>query len=352
MNRNPTDTASDSTRESLSRVLRELTKEFTNAMTGVLGYAQLVTDGLEEGSDRYRDGVALMESAKRASRISEQLVAIKVGYLPEPGKAKLARVLRESGELLRRLAGPTIELQLPGEYGVGRAVAVAAADLTQLLSILVFFAHTVLPEGGRVTIGVEEGGEMVPLRCEYGGGFSDAQVAALMAAESTGLDLPMARQIVGRVGGTLSVDTSDRATTLLIHLPIAVRATTDGLEVRDGALMVVDDEPMLRRLTARALRGAGYTVAEAGDAESAAKAMDGKPVLALITDLHLPGMNGIELIELVREAWPDLPAVLVTGSGRLPKGAVLPRDVIIVFKPYNLSAIRNALADVLERSER
>lgn len=352
MNRPTADTANDSTRESLSRVLRELTKEFTNAMTGVLGYAQLVIDGLEQSSDRYRDAEALMESAMRASRIAEQLVAIKVGRLPVPGEAKLGSVLRESAELLRRLAGPTIDLELPGEYGVGRAVAVAAADLTQLLSILVFFAHTVLPSGGKITIRADEGGEMVPLSCEYGGGFSDAQVAALMAAESTGLDLPMARQIVDRVGGTLSVSAGDRTTTLQVHLPIAVHATTDGVEVRDGALMIVDDEPMIRRLTARALRGAGYTVAESGDAETAAEAVSGKPMLALITDLHLPGKNGIELIETLRADRPDLPAILVTGSGQLPEGAVLPRGVMIVFKPYNLSAIRNALAEVLKRQER
>lgn len=82
-------------------------------------------------------------------------------------------------------------------------------------------------------------------------------------------------------------------------------------------ILLVDDEPLVRDMCSHLLRKAGYEIEEAADGRSACDAIEQRRFDAVITDLALPLVDGIQVLKAVRERDPDLPVVLMTGSGDL-----------------------------------
>jgi CheY-like chemotaxis protein len=147
----------------------------------------------------------------------------------------------------------------------------------------------------------------------------------------TGLGLPMARGFAEQSGGALSVESSPgQGTTVTLWLPEdrsgrSARATAShdaadaaasgtGEATRPVRLLVVDDDDPLREVLAENLDDRGYDVmAAASGPEALALLAADRAVDALITDLSMPGMDGIALIRAAQQRRPGLPAVLLTG---------------------------------------
>ena len=116
-------------------------------------------------------------------------------------------------------------------------------------------------------------------------------------------------------------------------------------------ILVVDDEPMVRALIARALSDAGYEVVAVANGKAAldaARTARAKFDL-VITNNYMPGLNGAELIAKVRSDFPDLPILHVddvTRRGRIP---LLPADVPTIYKPFSIAALCEAVKDLLDR---
>jgi two-component system cell cycle response regulator CpdR len=116
-------------------------------------------------------------------------------------------------------------------------------------------------------------------------------------------------------------------------------------------ILVVDDEPMVRVLIARALSDEGHevvAVANGRAALDAAREAAAKFEL-IITNNYMPGLSGAELIARVREDFPDLPILHVddvTRRGRIPP---LPSDIPTIYKPFSIGALRGAVKELLDR---
>jgi DNA-binding response OmpR family regulator len=105
------------------------------------------------------------------------------------------------------------------------------------------------------------------------------------------------------------------------------------------SILVVDDEAMLRSLVARAFREHGYEVIEAGDGVAALEAMRAafRPFDLVITDSRMPGLDGPHLVERLREAYPELQIIHLSGSeGARGRSGGMPSDVPTFLKPFNL----------------
>jgi CheY-like chemotaxis protein len=81
-----------------------------------------------------------------------------------------------------------------------------------------------------------------------------------------------------------------------------------------SCVLVVDDEPTLRRLMRRSLSAVGLEVVEAADGFEALERIQSQNVIAVVTDVRMPGMNGLELLEQLQSRALDIPVVLVSGS--------------------------------------
>ena len=120
---------------------------------------------------------------------------------------------------------------------------------------------------------------------------------------------------------------------------------------RSGAkptVLVVDDEPLVRMTTADMLRFGGFDVLEAAAGAQALGLLDAQPVAALVTDVRMPGMDGVDLSHRVRAAHPDMPVVFVSGDSQ-PDAAHLPTRTHYIRKPVNLrqliATVSQAIAD-------
>jgi two-component system, cell cycle response regulator CpdR len=116
-------------------------------------------------------------------------------------------------------------------------------------------------------------------------------------------------------------------------------------------ILVVDDEPMVRALIARALSDDGYEVVAVANGRAALDAARGAEARfeLIITNNYMPGLSGAELIARVRSDFPDLPILHVddvTRRGRIPP---LPSDIPTIYKPFSIGALRAAVKDLLDR---
>ena len=114
-------------------------------------------------------------------------------------------------------------------------------------------------------------------------------------------------------------------------------------------ILVVDDEPMVRALIARALTDEGYEVVAVANGRAALDiARDAKAGFDLIvTNNYMPGLSGAELIARVREDFPNLPILHVddiTRRGRLPP---LSSDIPTIYKPFSIAELRAAVLKLL-----
>lgn len=114
-------------------------------------------------------------------------------------------------------------------------------------------------------------------------------------------------------------------------------------------ILVVDDEPMVRALIARALTDEGYEVVAVANGRAALDAAGGADVTfdLIITNSYMPGLSGAELIARVRQDFPDLPILHVDDIGRRNRMGHLPEDIPTIYKPFSIAGLRDAVRKLL-----
>jgi CheY-like chemotaxis protein len=117
-------------------------------------------------------------------------------------------------------------------------------------------------------------------------------------------------------------------------------------------ILIVDDDDPVRRLTRETLELLGYRVLEA---DSGAKALDMLETLhpdLMLFDYAMPGMNGAELARLARAKWPETPIVIASGHADTAQiEAALGGEANLLRKPFNMEALAQTIAELLQESE-
>jgi len=119
-------------------------------------------------------------------------------------------------------------------------------------------------------------------------------------------------------------------------------------------VLVVDDESRLRDLLNRAVRDMGFDITCAGSAEAGLRVLEERPIDILIIDLNLPGMGGMEMLELVHRRWPDVQPIILTGFGDLAaaRQAIHMDAVDFLTKPCALGDLEVSLERARQRRMR
>src|SRR5439155_21815862 len=141
--------------------------------------------------------------------------------------------------------------------------------------------------------------------------------------EGTGLGLATLYGIVRQSGGFVALESEPGAgSTFELYLPSASEVEAEALpaETPRGTVLVVEDEEAVRGLVREVLELAGYRVLDAASGDEALVALlrSEGPIDALVTDLRMPGMDGIELTERIRAARPGLPTVVISAYADTP----------------------------------
>ena len=120
----------------------------------------------------------------------------------------------------------------------------------------------------------------------------------------------------------------------------------------DQRVLLVEDEPRLRAMLLRALREMGIEPAGAESAEQALRVMEQQAYPVMIIDLNLPGASGLDLLRAVRQRWPDVQAIILTGFGDLDAAREAIRLEVVDFltKPCSLGDLETALSRTFRRA--
>jgi CheY-like chemotaxis protein len=174
----------------------------------------------------------------------------------------------------------------------------------------------------------------------------------------TGLGLAVVHGIIKQLGGNIWVYSEPgRGTVFKIYVPktetaVAIKVDRPVAPVSIGheMILLVDDEPAVRSLARRILERHGYRVHEADSAEAALAALsDGMdPPELLLTDITLPGINGVELARVVCQRHPT--RVLFVSGYAEPTGVTMPVDHDLLQKPFTAQALLTRVRDVLSHA--
>lgn len=282
------------------------------------------------------------ESLQRGAMIVRQLEAVGRAVPRPASEVDLDEVIARLRPLFPRLAGPHITIT--EESGTRRERIVAEhGQVEQVLLTLVVNARDAMPLGGRMTIstrrwtldapqphrhGILPAGEWVVVEVSDTGISMDAATQAQLfepffttkaLGVGSGLSLSAMYGMMGQRGGQVIVASEPGVgTTVSVCFPaqaVAVGQARD--DDAQTAVLVVDDDEWVRNVTARILRRAGYGVLEAEHGESALELLRdvaGQCVGTVLTDIHMPRLDGHRLAEVVRREHPGLHVVLMTGD--------------------------------------
>ena len=308
------------------------------------------------------DAAQIHAAARRGAALLRHLLGAAE---PPPSPSEcldLCEAVGDLAPLLRHLLGDAIRLEL--DTGTTELpVRLCSTAFDQVVLNLAANARDAMPKGGRLTLRC---GETWRDRTRFaslvvqdtGTGIPPELLGRIFEPfftthheRGTGLGLATVNDIVTGAGGFLAVDSKPgRGTSMQVALPLAVPVPAAG-----GTVLLVEDEPVARRLAERALTTWGWQVVTAASAEAALEAAG--PFVAVVTDMELPGRNGAALVAALR-ALPGgagLPAIIVSGHAE----AALRRDggvqallavasppTELLCKPFALTDLRTLLAAI------
>ena len=214
--------------EAVGKLAGGIAHDFNNLMTAVIGYSELLLRGFEPGDDRGEKLAAIRDSALRASDLTRQLLAFSRRQIMQTEEIDLRDVVTNMDGLLRQLVGDDVRL----ERCSAPSRVIVRADRTQLEQVvmnLAVNARDAMPDGGTLTVAVENDGDDVVLTVADNGLGIDAATQARIfepffttkpLTEGSGLGLSTVHGIVGQTGGTIDVEsTVGRGTTFTVRLP-------------------------------------------------------------------------------------------------------------------------------------
>ncbi len=370
--------------EGLGRLAGGIAHDFNNLLTAILGYAQLVGGDPSAGPTVRRDVAAIRGAADRASALTRQLLTFARRQRIEARVVDLNDLTLDIDKLLRRVLGAPVELVTVVDEGP-RPVEADPGQLEQVLVNLAVNARDAMPSGGRIVLALKDvAADACPAEAEgqtRPGPWVEVSVTDTgvgMTKEvldhafepffttkgpgvGTGLGLATCYGIVKQYGGHIWAESRPgEGSTFRLLLPRSAKPATRPHVDEDRpaprgreTILVVDDDAIVRDVSARALRASGYDVlcaATATEVLAIADAHEG-PIHLLLADVVMPGMSGPEVAERLLERRPDTRVLYVSGYHELPSPGTrpFPGGGEVVPKPFTPTALARRVRDVLDR---
>ncbi len=374
--------------ESVGLLAGGVAHEVNNMMAVVLGFADFLARDARLPPDCTADVREIMKAAERAATVTRQLLAFSRRAVHRPRAVDLCRAIRELEPVLRRLLGAGRQLLVASDAGC--RVWVDPGQLEQVVINLSLNARDAMPDGGTLSISTRESdlpvgsiaadGTAIPIGRyavvivrDTGIGMDSATLARIFepffttkpVGQGTGLGLAAAQGILVQSTGFIGVVSAPgEGTTFTLYLPILPsdsapdrrgeeRPPATDVAYRGVSVLVVDDEAALRGVAARSLEHAGFRVVQAADGIQALEMVDRHgPPQVVITDLIMPGMSGAALARRLRDRWPALPVIFMSGYPReeLQRQGALVADGELLAKPITPGELVASVAAALARA--
>jgi two-component system cell cycle sensor histidine kinase/response regulator CckA len=362
--------------------------DFNNLLTVIIGNCEFLLMRHQAGDPSFKEINEIHQNGVRAAALVSQLLAFSRKQTMQPKTLVLGDVIGELAQMLRRLVGEGITLNVERDPDLW-AVHADEAQLGNAIINLVVNARDAMPGGGTVTIktvndtvatdstlgtAIMPAGDYVRIEvADTGTGMSkevqskifDPFFTTKPVGQGTGLGLATVYGIVKQTGGFITVDSEvGKGTAFNIYLPRrkidAVEAAPLAAEAapataRDvtgqDTILLVEDEEAVRSFAARALRMRGYNVLEAGGGEEALEIVkdQANTIDLIITDVVMPNMDGPTMVRNVKAMHPDLPVIFMSGYAEeaFRRNDQSSEDIHFLPKPFGLKQLAAKVKEVL-----
>ncbi|HEV7219456.1 MAG: ATP-binding protein [Terriglobales bacterium] len=371
--------------EAVGRLAGGIAHDFNNLLMVISGYSEFLLEKIGDNPDLRPPAQEIAKAANRATALTRQLLAFSRKQMLMPRVLDLNDLVSENLKMLTRVIGEDIDLVMAPAADLG-AVKADPGQIEQVIMNLAVNARDAMPQGGKLTIEtanvtLDESyarfhasaapGEYIMLAISDSGVGMDAETQSHIfepffstkGAKGTGLGLSTVYGIIKQSGGFIWVYSEpEKGTTFKIYLPRAVadreaevaQPTVSAQKISKGyeTVLVVEDEPNLRRLTSDYLRNQGYTVLEAPEGDAAIRVSESYPdfIHLLLTDVIMPGMNGRELAVRISKDRPQVRVLYMSGytENAIGHNGTLDAGITLLQKPFTLPDLKAKVRELLD----
>ena len=371
--------------EALGQLTGGIAHDFNNMLGVIMGALDLVKRRIAKGDyaiERFLDAATI--ASERAATLTQRLLAFARQQPLSPQPLDANRMIAAMSDLLHSTLGEHIQIETVTAAGLWTV----HADSQQLENALLNIAingRDAMPGGGKLTIEtgnayldeaycaqnpeVRPGQFALIAVTDTGVGMS-ADVAARVfdpffttkpTGKGTGLGLSQVYGFVKQSSGHIKIYSEPGSgTTVKVYLPRLVadakdikRTTPEPMRTgdRNEIILVVEDDPLMRRLATEALHELGYTVFDCDGAANALATLDRvTDVKLLFTDVVMPDINGKKLADEAVRRRPGLKVLFTTGytANAVVHGGVLDTGVNFISKPFTLDQLAAKVRTVLD----
>ena len=361
--------------EVIGRLAGGVAHDFNNLLTAFVGYSEFALQILAPDHPARPHLQEIRRAADRATALTHQLLAFARKRGSEPRMVDLNALIEQSARMAGRIIGEDVELRLEPGPGLW-PVRADPNQVDQIVLNLVTNARDAMPEGGRLTLattnvkaGSATDADSVRLSVhDTGVGMPDEVRARALEPFfttkelGTGLGLSTVRDIAERHGARLAIETSlgrgscvsvffPRAEEAPVRAAAAVRAP-GALAAGSETILLVEDDAAVRRVARECLEARGYTVLEAANGPEAFGVAATTPgeIDLLLSDVVLPGINGWQVYQALRESRPALKQLFISGYAReaLAWHGVSQKDLRLLQKPFTIQALSQEVREALD----
>ncbi|TCL69683.1 PAS domain-containing sensor histidine kinase [Rhizobium sp. BK251] len=373
--------------EAIGQLTGGLAHDFNNLLTVISGNLEMIEDRLKDEKLRPLLREA-QEAAEDGAKLTGQLLAFGRRQPLNPTIVDVGQLVSSFSDLLRRTLGEATEF-CTIVTGAANEALVDGSQLQNALLNLVLNARDVMPRGGRLSIEISR----VKLDLDYAQMYPQVRTGDYVlvsvtdtgpgmttevkerafepffttkgVGSGTGLGLSMVYGFAKQSGGHIQLYSEiGQGTSVRIFLPAAHRAASEAHDGRDASeleqpsiprgsekILVVEDDPRVRRVAVSRLSEAGYQIVEAADGNAALALLEENPDVALLfTDIVMPGgMTGDELAHTVRSLKPEIKVLFTSGYAEPTiAGRELAQSGSWLKKPYTARELAIRLRELLD----
>ena len=373
--------------DTVGRLAGGIAHDFNNLLTAILSSASVARECLPPDHEVQADLADVQLAGERATQLTKQLLAFARRQPVSQQPIALNDHVGAMERMLSRLVGPEVALHVT----LGDNLWYVRADgpqLEQVLVNVVVNARDAMPAGGRLTVRtgnrvLADGAIVLPrampagdyveiVVSDTGTGMDEETLAHVFepfyttkpVGQGTGLGLAMCYGIIRQHHGVIWIESAPgRGTTVFMLLPRhdgAIPAAVTGRPTSPTptsggteTVLLVEDEPQVRAVAARAMRSAGYRVLEATNGRDGVQVArrERDAIDLIVTDVVMPEMGGKEMVELARQFLPSVAVLFVSGytAGNFPLPGDDPSASMFLQKPFTPPELLALVRQVLDR---
>jgi two-component system, cell cycle sensor histidine kinase and response regulator CckA len=359
--------------EAVAHLAGGVAHDFNNLLGVITGYAFMLQSDLDPSHPNREKVDGILQAAQSAATLTRELLAISRRQVLQPTVLDLNQIVEQTQKILVRVLSDDVRLRVELAPELGR-VKLDRTQIEQVLLNLVLNARDAMPNGGEIRIetanahldenyakthaGVQPGEYVVLSVIDNGKGMDAATQGRVFEPffttkspeKGTGLGLASVYGIVQQSGGHIWLYSEPGiGTTFKIYFPrvyektgtAAARPSPRSFRGTETVLLV-EDHALLRKVTTEMMRDMGYNVMVADSADAALEIVGGnRDIHLLVTDVVMPGMNGLALRQKVMELRPSMRTLLMSGySGDVISqyGDIGPGTALLT-KPFTAEAL-------------